>query len=62
MLVVERHVGEQLTVVTPSGNYTIYIVKVMGQKVAVGIDAPREWPIERPDMKSKGPATDASPS
>ncbi len=38
-------IGEQITVT---------VVRISGGKVRLGIDAPKDVPIERPDMK-KGP-------
>lgn len=49
MLVLSRHVNEKLTI---NGNITVQIVEVRGNKVKLGIDAPRDVPIERDNCKS----------
>ncbi len=60
---IARHVGEQLTIHTPAGDFKFTVVGVVSRQVVqIGIDAPREWAIERDDIKSKAPATDASAS
>lgn len=43
MLVLERRPGESLTVTAPDGTViTVTVAELVGQKVHVGIDAPRE--------------------
>ena len=48
MLVLSRLVGQELHI---GGNIVITIIDVKGKLVKVGIDAPREIQITRPDSK-----------
>lgn len=47
MLVLERGVGEEITV----GNIRIVVIRARGKRVHIGIDAPRSVTITRPDAK-----------
>lgn len=51
MLVLQRSINERLTVRTPAGDYVVTVTDVKGSRVWLGIEAPREWPIERDDMR-----------
>jgi len=53
MLVLERKVNDSFSVMTPAGAYEITVVQIVGGRVRLGITAPREWPIERDDIKNK---------
>ncbi len=53
---IDLAVGEQLAVQTGRGSVNFRVFTFTGEvsrraSVRIGIDAPREWAIERPDMK-----------
>jgi carbon storage regulator CsrA len=53
MLVIDRHVDESFTVKTPSGDCIVTITRIRGMQVRLGITAPKEWPIERDDIRHR---------
>ena len=55
MLVFSRKLNETFTV---GENVTIKIVEIRGDKVRIGVDAPRDVHVSRDDCK-RGPKTDA---
>lgn len=57
MLVLSRLVGQELHI---GGNIVIKIIDVKGKLVKVGIDAPREIQITRPDAKKGSIKTEDS--
>lgn len=57
MLALLRHVGDETWIRTPSGDMRVVVLGVSGGRVNLGFDAPRDWAIERPEMKNrKAPA------
>ena len=48
MLITCRKVGEEIVI---DGNITVKIVDINGRRVSVGIEAPPEVKITRPDAK-----------
>jgi len=53
MLILSRKQGERITI---GDDITIVIVSIPGDKVRLGIDAPKELAIKRPDMVKREPA------
>ena len=51
-----RALGEPLRVDMPRGSVTFHVFRVRGRSVFIGVDPPRDWHIERPDMKGRRPA------
>lgn len=51
MLVVSREVGESIEV--DNGNIEVFVVEVRGNKVRIGIKAPREIPVHRKEIAEK---------
>lgn len=49
MLVLSRKPGEQIQI---DGNITVTVLGVEGKRIRLGIDAPREVPIIRMELKS----------
>lgn len=56
MLVMSRKAGQQIIV---GGQVTITIVKVQGNRVSVGIDAPKEIAIQRSEIAFDCPEDEA---
>jgi len=52
MLILTRRVGEELKI---GDNVTVTVMGVKGNQVRIGIDAPREVSVTRPDMKKEKP-------
>ena len=52
MLVLSRKAKESIQI---GDNITITVVQIQGSKVRLGIEAPREVQVTRPDAKSQGP-------
>ena len=55
MLVLSRKLGEKIVI---AGNIVVTVVELGGGKVRLGIDAPREIPVDRWELheaKAKGP-------
>ena len=50
MLVVSRKVSEKITVATPCGAVIVTLVRIGGESVRIGIDAPREFRIMRNEL------------
>ena len=48
MLVLSRKLSEQIVI---GSDITITVVKIMGDKVRLGIEAPREIPVHRLEIK-----------
>jgi len=60
MLVLSRKPGEQIRI---DGNITVTVLGVEGKRIRLGIDAPKEVPILRTELKSEldkssGPVSD----
>jgi carbon storage regulator CsrA len=52
MLVFTRHRSESFVITTPSGDkITICLVGVLGDKAKIGIDAPREYAVNRSEVQ-----------
>lgn len=49
MLVITRRIGEEIRV---GDNVRIVLVDIRGSQVRIGVDAPREVPIEREEVYS----------
>lgn len=49
MLVLSRRPGEQIQI---DGHITVTVLDVEGKRIRLGIDAPREVPIVRTELKS----------
>ena len=54
MLVLSRKVGEMLVI---DGNITVEVVKVQGNRITLGIQAPAEIKILRGELKPNKPAS-----
>ena len=53
MLRVDRHIGEALIIETPEGPVRVVVTaNLTPGRVSLGIDAPREWPIVREELKT----------
>lgn len=50
MLVLSRHKSEQIVI---NDNIVVTVVEIRGDKVRLGIEAPKEVRIVRPDAKNK---------
>lgn len=50
MLVLTRRVGEKIVI---GPDVTVEVVEVRGEKVRLGITAPREVPVHRSEVKDK---------
>ena len=48
MLVLSRRIGESIVI---NGGITVTLIKVKGQAVQLGIDAPAEIPIRRSELR-----------
>ena len=61
MLVLSRKPGESLVI---GGNITVTVVEAKGGRVRIGIDAPRELPVHRDEVRRRidREAKDASPA
>ena len=52
MLVISRAINESFTIHTPAGLVTVQVCGITGYgEVKIGIQAPRDWPIHRSDIK-----------
>jgi carbon storage regulator len=51
MLVLSRKLGQSLVI---GGGITVTVIKVKGSTVQLGIDAPKEVPIRRSELRSLG--------
>lgn len=58
MLVLSRKPGEQLIV---GNNVRIVVLGVNGNRVTIGIDAPKDVPIKRGELKTKTKGKAGSP-
>lgn len=58
MLVLSRKVGEKIML---GDNITITVVKVHGNNIRIGIDAPPELRVLRAELQTADPATPADP-
>jgi sRNA-binding carbon storage regulator CsrA len=53
MLRVDRHIGEALIIETPEGPVRVVVTaNLTPGRVSLGIDAPRDWPILREELKT----------
>lgn len=50
MLVLSRKVGEQLKI---GGNVTLKVIRVSGNRVTVGVEAPKEVRVVRTELEKK---------
>jgi len=51
MLVLSRKLGERIVCTTPSGEELIFtVVEIRGDKVRVGVDAPRDITVHRQEI------------
>lgn len=50
MLVLTRKIGEQVRI----GDSLVTLVEIRGNKIRLGVEAPREVPISRPESHSPG--------
>ena len=50
MLVLSRKVGEEIVI---GGNIRIMVVEIRGGKVRLGIDAPKDVPVDRQEIHEK---------
>jgi len=54
MLVLGRKVSEQILITSPNGTrLDLMVVEVRGDKVRIGINAPRDWTIHRREVQEK---------
>lgn len=52
MLVLSRKVAERILITSPEGvQISLMVVEVRGDKVRIGIDAPREWIVHREEVQ-----------
>lgn len=58
MLVLSRKKDESIVI---NGNIEVTVVEIRGNKVRLGIKAPDEVPISRPDAKSQRPTDTQQP-
>ena len=56
MLVLSRKVGEKLVI---DGNITVEVVKIQGNRITLGIQAPSDVKILRGELNQKQPKTDS---
>ena len=47
MLVLSRHVGQQIML---GDNITVTVVDIQGDKIRIGVDAPKEMPVHRREV------------
>ena len=52
MLVLSRRIGEEIVI---AGDIRVTIVAVKGQRVRLGITAPRSVPVARQELLTRGP-------
>lgn len=53
MLVIDRKYGQEVWVTAPSGEVIKFVVNhVSGNRVKVGVGAPRGWRIDRPESEA----------
>jgi carbon storage regulator len=51
MLVLSRIVNEKIIITSPDGTLiTLMVVEVRGDKVRIGVDAPRNWAVHRKEV------------
>ena len=51
MLVLSRIVNEKIIITAPDGTLiTLMVVEVRGDKVRIGVDAPRNWVVHRKEV------------
>ncbi|GEM_PF-2310489 len=56
MLVLKRNLSEKIFIQSPDGTViSLMLVDVRGKSARIGIDAPRDWVILRPDAISLDP-------
>ena len=56
MLVLKRNLSEKIFIQSPDGTVIeLMLVEVRGQSARIGIQAPRDWAILRPDAKNLDP-------
>lgn len=53
MLVIDRGWNESFVVHTPAGDVTVTVAGVHDGRVKLGINAPKDWPIHRDDIRNK---------
>jgi len=54
MLVLSRIVDQKIIITAPDGTLiTLMVVEVRGDKVRIGVDAPRTWTIHREEIQSR---------
>ncbi len=57
MLVISRHKNEELILTTETGKVIrVVVVELRDGKARIGIDAPAEISVTRPDMRHRRPA------
>ena len=54
MLVLSRKIGEQIKI---GADVIVTLLRVMGDRARIGIDAPREVPIIRTEIEESSPQT-----
>ena len=57
MLILTRKMGEQIVI---DGNITIAVVSIRGNRVRLGVTAPRDVPIHRAEVSMRGDALPVS--
>ena len=54
MLVLSRAKGESITITGPDGTViSLMVVDVRGQRIRLGMDAPKDWKIMRVELKEQ---------
>jgi carbon storage regulator len=59
MLVLSRKVGEKIQI---GDNITVTVVRVQGATIRLGIEAPSDVPISRPEAHASGEHHESQPS
>ena len=53
MLVLSRIVDQKIIITSPDGTcITLMVVEVRGDKVRIGVDAPKSWTIHREEVQN----------